>query len=109
MMIEGVNVVPRLVDLDRYPDRAHVITLIVAGLNEETYRSRFRGREDQVRNRSADRYLKYFKEILAIQDHVLAEADTHGTPIIDNVNLDAAVLSVIRSIIASLGKSLPKD
>ena len=49
-----------------------------------------------------------FKEILSIQDHVLAAAETHGTPIIDNVNLDAAVLSVIRSIIASLGRSIPR-
>lgn len=108
MMIEGVNVVPGLVDLERYRDRAHVIMLIVAGLNEDAYRKRFRGRADQVRERSADHYLSYFKEILSIQDHVLAAAETHGTPIIDNVNLDAAVLSVIRSIIASLDRSLPR-
>lgn len=108
MMIEGVNVVPGLIDLDRYRGRAHVITLIVAGLNEEAYRKRFGRREDKVRDRSADRYLSYFKEILAIQDFILADAETHGTPIIDNVNLDAAVLSVIRSIIATLGKSLPR-
>jgi 2-phosphoglycerate kinase len=108
MMIEGVNVVPGLIDLGRYRDRAHVIMLMVAGLSEEAYRDRFLGREDQVHVRSADRYLSHFKEILSIQDHVLGEAETHGVPIIDNVNLDAAVLSVIRSIIASLGKSLPR-
>ncbi len=108
MMIEGVNVVPGLLDLDRYKGRAHVIMLVVAGLNEQTYRSRFQGRADQVRQRAAERYLEHFDEILAIQDHVLSECEVHGTPIIDNVHLETAVLSVIRSVIASLGESLPR-
>jgi 2-phosphoglycerate kinase len=108
MMIEGVNVVPGLLDLDRYKGRAHVILLVVAGLNEKTYRSRFQGRADQVRHRAAERYLEHFDEILAIQDHVLSECEVHGTQIIDNVNLENAVLSVIRSVIASLSASLPR-
>jgi 2-phosphoglycerate kinase len=108
VVVEGVNVVPGLVDFDRYRDSAHVITLVVAGLDEKSYRSRFRGREDQEVERGAERYLAHFPEILAIQDHVLTQAEVYGTPIIDNVQLDSAVLSVIRSVITSLGKSLPR-
>ena len=108
VVVEGVNVVPGLIDLERYRDSAHVITLVVAGLNEKSYRSRFLGRADQVVKRGAERYLAHFSEILSIQDHVLSQAEVHGTPIVDNVLLDSAVLSVIRSVIASLGKSLPR-
>jgi len=108
MMIEGVNVVPGLLDLEAYKGRAHVIMLVVAGLNEKSYRSRFQGRADEARERAAERYLEHFDQILAIQDHVLSECEVHGTPIIDNVHLENAVLSVIRSVIASLSGSLPR-
>ncbi len=46
-------------------------------------------------------------EIRSIQDHVLAEAEQLGLPIIDNVRLDDAVLSVTRSVISTLKKSMP--
>ena len=59
-----------------------------------------------MRDRAAERYLDHMQEILAIQDYVLAEADHHGLPIIDNVHFDEAVLSVIRSVIATLNRSV---
>ena len=107
MMVEGVNLLPDLLDLDRYRENAHVIMLVVAALDPEAYRNRFRSRAATARERTADRYLGYLDEILAIQDHVLAEAEQLGLPIIDNVQLDDAVLSVTRSVISTLKKSMP--
>jgi 2-phosphoglycerate kinase len=107
MLIEGVNLLPGVLDLDRYRDRAHVIFVIAATLDVDDYRSRFVSRGSKVRDRAASRYLEHLREILTIQDHILAEADHYGLAIIDNVHFDAAVLSVIRSVLATLKKSLP--
>lgn len=108
MLIEGVNLLPEVLDLARYRDRAHVIGAVISTLDLEAYRSRFRTRAAAAREREAGRYLDHFDEIVAIQDYILAEADHHDLPIIDNIQFDAAVLSGIRSVIARLKKSLPE-
>ena len=106
MLIEGVNLLPGVVDLERYRDRAHVIFLIAATLDTDEYRARFVSRGSKQRERSPDRYLEHISEILTIQDYILAEADHCGLPIIDNVQFDAAVLSAVRTVLATLKKSL---
>ncbi|MFQ5514400.1 MAG: ATP cone domain-containing protein [Myxococcota bacterium] len=107
MMIEGVNLVPGMLELERYHPHAHVIFLVVATLDHEAYRRRFPERAETARDRAAERYLEHLDAILAIQDQVLAEAEHCGLPIIDNVRLDEAVLSVTRSVLSTLKKSLP--
>jgi 2-phosphoglycerate kinase len=107
MLIEGVNQLPSLLDLDRYREHAHVISMIVATLDPDAYRDRFHTRADAARERSADRYLDHFEEIGVIQDFILGEADRFGLPIIDNVRFDDAVLSATRSVLATLKKSMP--
>ncbi len=108
MLIEGANLVPGIVDFERYRDDAHVIFLVTAALEPGAYKSRFMRRGAAVRERPAHRYVDHFDEIQILQDHILAEADHFGLPMIDNINLDDAVLSVIRSVIATLRKSMPE-
>ncbi|MCP4007076.1 MAG: hypothetical protein GY725_23085 [bacterium] len=106
MLIEGANLVPGIVDFERYREDAHVIFLVTASLDKEAYRSRFLRRGVRARERPAHHYIDHFAEILTIQDHILAEAENYGLPIIDNVHFDNAVLSVIRSVISTLNKSI---
>jgi 2-phosphoglycerate kinase len=106
-IVEGVNLLPGILDLDRYRENAHVIFLVVATLDQAAYRNRFPTRAETARDRASERYLRHLDAILAIQDHILTEADHAGLPIIDNVQLDAAVLSVTRSVISTLKKSMP--
>ena len=105
MLIEGVNLLPGLLDLDRYRANAHVISLVFSTLDLEAYRDRF-GSRAATEKRAAGRYLGHFDEIRSVQDHILHEADHFGLPIIDNVQFDEAVLSAIRSVIATLKKSI---
>lgn len=102
MLIEGANLVPGMLDLERYRDRAHVSFIMTGTLDREAYRSRFSTRSAKARGRSADRYLEHFEDILTIQNYLLAEAERHALPIVDNVHFDTAVVSVIRSVIATL-------
>ena len=106
MLIEGVNQLPSVLDLDRYRQDAHVISLTVATLDLDAYRDRFLSRADEARERTAERYLEHFEEIRTIQDYILELADQYGQPIIDNVRFDDAVLSAIRSVLATLRKSM---
>ncbi len=106
ILIEGVNLLPGLVDLDPYRERAHVISLVIATLDAEMYRNRFEIRAELAHRRAAGRYQDHFDEIRLIQDHVLGEADALEFPIIDNIRFDNAVLSAIRSVIGTLKKSL---
>jgi 2-phosphoglycerate kinase len=106
ILLEGVNLLPGLLDLDRYRDRAHVISLVVACLDVDSYRSRFRSRAAKAHDRAAEKYLEHFEAIVAIQNCVLSEADHYGLPIIDNVRLDDTVQSVTRTVIETLRKSM---
>jgi 2-phosphoglycerate kinase len=109
ILIEGVNVLPGILDLDRYRSHAHVIDLVVATLDVESYRNRFTARARNERARNAERYLEHFDAIWAIQSYILGEAEHCGTAIIDNVGFDAAVLSVTRSVIATLEKNMTQE
>jgi 2-phosphoglycerate kinase len=107
MVVEGASLLPSVLDLDRYSESAHVIMLVVAALQAGAHESRFRNRATTALERVADRYLEYLDEILIIQEHVLAEAEQLGLPIVDNVRLDDAVLSVTRLVISKLKKPMP--
>jgi len=106
MLIEGANLVPGMLDLARYADQAHVSFIMTGTLDRDAYRSRFAMRSAKARGRSADRYLEHFDDILEIQNYLLAEAESHGLPIVDNLHFDTAVVAVIRSVIATLPASV---
>lgn len=106
MLIEGANLLPSALDLDRYRDSAHVVFLVVGTLDPEAYRDRFRSRAAREHNRDASRYLAHMREILSIQEHLLAEAEHYGLPVIDNEQFDETVVAVIRSVLQTLKKSM---
>jgi 2-phosphoglycerate kinase len=106
MLIEGANLLPSALDLDRYRDSAHVVFLIVGTLDAEAYRDRFRSRAAREHNRDAARYLAHMREILSIQEHLLAEAEHFGLPVVDNEQFDETVVAVIRSVLSTLKKSM---
>lgn len=106
MIIEGVNLVPGLIDADRYAQSAHTISLVIATLDRARYEERFRERAATAQERAAERYLDHLDEIQLIQDHILHEADHYGLQLIDNVRFDDAVLAATRSVIAALEGSV---
>ena len=103
-VIDGVSVVPGLIDLGAYEGLAEVIFLVVATLDPEAYANRFAARAADESRRSAHRYLEHLDAILRIQDHVLEAAERRGIPIVDNDSFDRAVLLVIRHVTETLRK-----
>jgi 2-phosphoglycerate kinase len=104
MILDGVSILPGLIDPERYAKHAHLIFLAVATLDRDAYRSRFEARARVAAHRPPHRYLENLDAILRIQDHVLELAEEHGVPIVDNVRFDDSVQSILRHVIETLGK-----
>lgn len=104
LVLDGVSIVPGLIDLQAYESRADVFFLVVATLDEEALRGRFAARAESAKERTAQRYLENVESILEIQDHFLEQADRHDVPIVDNVSLDRSVLFIIRHVTEALRK-----
>lgn len=109
MIVEGVSVVPGLVDVSAFEKTANVIFLVVATLNAEAYAKRFESRDEGAGARPRHRYLEHLDSILRIQDHLLEKAERHEVPIVDNESFDASVLSIIRHVTETLSKRHPFD
>lgn len=103
-ILDGVSIVPGLLDLSSYVDTAHVIFLVVATLDEQAFRARFETRARSASQRPEHRYLEHFDAILRIQDHFLELADRHDIPIVDNDSIDGSTLSIIKHVTETLRK-----
>lgn len=102
LVLDGVSLVPGMLDLSAYEDRADVIYLVVAALDSDAYASRFAHRAESERRRPAHRYLENLDAILKIQDHILDAAERFDVPIVDNQSFDHAVLLIIRHLAETL-------
>lgn len=102
LVLDGVSIVPGLIDLDAYAGSADVVFLMVSTLDEKSFAERFQARGKQARARPPHRYVENLESILRVQDHLLELADRHEVPIVDNESLDRAVTFVIRQVLESL-------
>ena len=102
MIMEGVSILPGLVDPERHKADAHVIFLAVSTLDRDAFRTRFVQRASEARQRATHRYLENLDAILRIQDHILELAEARDLPIVDNRTFDDSVLSILRHVTESL-------
>ncbi|MFQ5738958.1 MAG: ATP cone domain-containing protein [Acidobacteriota bacterium] len=106
IVIDGVHLVPGLMRFEDLEDQAYVVPVVISTLNRQKYLERFPAREHQAVNRRSRRYRQNFEFILRIQDYILEMAEEHGTPIIENNNLDETVSSILTVITNALGEKL---
>lgn len=104
MILDGVSVLPGLIDLEAYRKRAFVIFLVVATLDEKAFRERFAARARGAKSRPEHRYVENLEAILRIQDYILELAEEHGVPIVDNTAFETSVLSILRHVAGTLHK-----
>ena len=102
LVLDGVSIVPGQIDLAPYTDHAHVIPLLVARLDEQSFRGHFRARGTEASKRGMKRYLQNFDSIIEIQNHLLELAEQHHVPIVDNRSVEKSVLIVIRHVVETL-------
>jgi 2-phosphoglycerate kinase len=104
MVLDGVSIVPGMIDLEAYEELAHVIFLVVATLDEDAFAKRFAARAVGEKRRGVHRYLENLDSILKIQDYFLDAAERSSVPIVDNVSFDRSVLQIIRYVTETLRK-----
>jgi 2-phosphoglycerate kinase len=109
LVMDGVSIVPGMLDVEAYADRADVIFLVVATLDEEAFKNRFSARAADQKQRAPHRYLENLDAILRIQEHFLELADRYDVPIVDNVSFDRSVLLIIRHVAEALRKKRAFD
>lgn len=102
IIMEGVSILPGMVDPRRQAADAHVIFLAVSTLDRDAFRSRFAARANEAKQRATHRYLENLDAILRIQDHILELAEAQDLPIVDNRSFDDSVLSILRHVTESL-------
>jgi len=102
LVMDGVSIVPGLIDVEAFADTADVIFLVVGTLDEEAFRNRFAARAAETKYRAPHRYLENLDSILRIQDHFLELAERYGVPIVDNISFDRSVLLIIRHVTDTL-------
>ncbi len=102
LILDGVSLVPGLIDTEVYRDVAHVIFLVVARLDEAALRAHFISRGERQRQRNARRYVEHLDAIVKIQQEFLDLAERFDVPIVDNVTIEGSVLLVVRHVIESL-------
>jgi 2-phosphoglycerate kinase len=105
LVMDGVSIVPGAIDLASYAEHADVIFLVVATLDEDSFRNRFAARAAEQKQRPPHRYLENFDAIRQIQDHFLELAERFEVPIVDNISFDRSVLLIIRHVADILSRA----
>ncbi|BAW30821.1 MAG TPA: 3H domain-containing protein [Methanothermobacter sp.] len=96
LIIEGVHLVPGLLDISKFKDDASVHFFILSA-DEELHKERFVKRAMEVKR--GGKHLEYFKENRIIHNHLVSRAKEHDVPVIDNESINCTLkrmLSFIR-------------
>jgi 2-phosphoglycerate kinase len=101
LVMDGVSLLPGLIDLDEYHDQADIIFLVVAVLKEDAMNERFQSRAKESAKRPSQRYLKHLDAIIKIQDHFLEAAERFGIPIVNNSSFENSAKLIIRHVTES--------
>jgi 2-phosphoglycerate kinase len=97
MILEGVHLIPGTLDPEL---RAGCVPVeaVVAIEDEALHRSHFSLRGG---SRPAMRYLRRFEQIRKLQDHLFERARACGAPVVDNANIDEALLRAMEMVRAA--------
>ncbi|MEN6328868.1 MAG: 3H domain-containing protein [Methanobacteriaceae archaeon] len=96
VVIEGVHLVPGLVNTKKFQDDASIHFFILTA-DEETHKERFVRRAMNIKR--GGKHLEYFKENRIINNYLVQQARDHQVPVINNLDLDNTkkrMLTIIR-------------
>jgi hypothetical protein len=98
VVIEGVHLVPGLVNTEKFKNDASIHFFILSA-DEDVHKERFVKRAMKIKR--GGKHLEYFKENRIIHDYLVEQANEHGVPVINNQSIECTLkrmLSIIREI-----------
>ena len=100
MVLEGVHLVPGLIPEESIAG-ALVVQCVLAIEDEETHASHFLIRDAASGGiRPSDKYMDRFEEIRQIQRLIVSRARRNGVPVIENMNMEHAISSVMELVLS---------
>ena len=106
LILEGVHVNEEFMERVQHGRGDAIVVSVILGLRcEKELRRRIKGRGRVARRRRSKRYLRHLDAILAIQSHLLTQAEARGIPIMVNDDLDTVTNGVLRLVMDELLKA----
>ena len=97
MVLEGVHLVPGMLPPI---ENALVVQCVLAINDTEAHASHFWIRDDDSEGmRPYEKYLECFDDIRLVQEYILGRAQRHEVPVIQNANLEEAVVEVMELVL----------
>lgn len=98
VVVEGIHVVPSLIEETYHRDRSVIIT-VVSVPDEQEHRRRFlhASRRDS-RRKNANRYLDNFSTIREIHDFIAEDAAKHQLPVVDSGEPERAASEIVERL-----------
>ena len=98
IIIEGVHLVPGLIDIEQFIDEANIYFFILSS-DEESHKERFVKRAIQIHR--GGKQLDFFKENRIIHDHLLKQAEINNVNVIETKSIE----KTLEKILAIINKS----
>ncbi len=98
VVIEGVHLVPGLLNFEKFKKDASIHFFILSA-DEEVHKERFVKRAMKIKR--GGKHLEYFKENRTIHDYLVEQALDNGVPVINNTDIKCTIkrmLTLIREI-----------
>jgi 2-phosphoglycerate kinase len=97
MVLEGVHLVPGMLPPI---ENALVVQCVLAINDTEAHASHFWIRDtDSEGMRPYEKYLECFDDIRLVQEYILGRAQRHDVPVIENANIEEAVVEVMELVL----------
>ena len=108
LILEGVHLHPAYVETLVKSKDTVVIPVLLGVLKRKKLQRRIKGRSTKVPQRRAEKYLKHFESIWALQSYLLSEADKVGCTIIINDSRDDVLREIMLTTINKLAEDFDK-
>lgn len=95
IIIEGVHLVPGLIDLEQFTDYAKIYFFVLSS-DEESHKERFVKRAIQIHR--GGKQLDFFSENRIIHNHLLHKAEINNVPIINTESIDKSIEQILTII-----------
>ena len=95
IIIEGVHLIPGLIDIDKFKEHADVHFFMLTS-DENSHKECFVKRATEKLRGS--KHLDYFKENRIIYDFLIKEAEKNNVEIIESENIDTAIHRILGNI-----------
>ena len=95
IIIEGVHLVPGLINTEQFDDDANIYFFILSS-DEESHKERFVKRAIEIHR--GGKQLDFFKENRIIHDHLLNEAEEYGVTVINSKTVEKTLEKILSHI-----------